>query len=138
MPEIGLPDAGGQDEVVVAELDLLAQRPPRQYPAPIRIDAGRLGDDEFCTRVSKNGRRAATSKPRMFASASPIRTAAMSPASSRAMSQAAATPTTTASWLLVPRTSPRLSVRRQNHSTATPTIAPATPMATETRNCPSW
>ena len=51
-----------------------------------------------CTRVSKNGRLAGTSKARRFATASPIKIAAMSPASSRTMSQAAATPTTHASW----------------------------------------
>ena len=50
-----------------------------------------------CTRVSKNGRLARTSKARRFATASPIKIAAMSPASSRALSQTAATPTTHAS-----------------------------------------
>ena len=47
VPEVGLPDAGGQDEVVVAELDLLAQRAAGQYPPPLRVDASHLGDDEF-------------------------------------------------------------------------------------------
>jgi len=61
------------------------------------------------------------SKPRMFATASPMRTAAVSPASSRAMSHTAVTATTHASWLVVPSTSPRPSLRRQSHSSATPT-----------------
>ena len=39
VPEVGLPDAGGQDEVVIAELDLLAQRPPGQHPPAGRVDA---------------------------------------------------------------------------------------------------
>ena len=51
VPEIGLPDAGGQDEVVVAELDLLAERAPRQHPPPGRVQAGRLGDDELDVAV---------------------------------------------------------------------------------------
>ena len=51
MPEVGLPDAGGQDEVVVTELDLLTQRPPGQHPPPFRIDAVRLGYDELDVAV---------------------------------------------------------------------------------------
>ena len=51
VPEVGLPDAGGQDEVVVAELDLAAQRPPGQHLPPVRIDTGHLGDDEFGVAV---------------------------------------------------------------------------------------
>ena len=88
-----------------------------------------------CTSVSKNGRRAGTSKPRMFATASPMMTAAMSPASSRAMSHAAATPTTVASWLVVPSTSPSRSLRSRNQSTAMPMTPPATPTVMPMRNC---
>ena len=47
VPEVGLPDARGQDEVVIAELDLLTQRAPRQHPPPRRVDAGHLGQDEL-------------------------------------------------------------------------------------------
>ena len=90
-----------------------------------------------CTRVSKNGRLAGTSKARRFATASPIKIAAMSPASSRTMSQTAATPTTHASWAVVLSTSSRSSLHRHNHSTATPTAAPAAPMPMDSRNCPS-
>ena len=51
VPEVGLPDPGGQDEVVVAEVDLPAQRAPRQHPPPGRVQAGRLGDDELDVAV---------------------------------------------------------------------------------------
>src|SRR5450755_696388 len=45
VPEVGLSDAGGHDEVVVAELDLFAERAPGpDYPAP-SVDAGDLGHD---------------------------------------------------------------------------------------------
>ena len=90
-----------------------------------------------CTRVSKNGRLAGTWNARRFATASPIKIAAMSPASSRTMSQAAATPTTHASWAVVASTSSRSSLHRHTHSTATPTTAPAAPMTTDRKNCPS-
>jgi hypothetical protein len=91
-----------------------------------------------CTSVSKNSRRAGASKPRMFATASPITIAASSPASSRAMSHPAATPTTQASWAEVPSTSPSRSLRSRNHSSATPMTAPARPIPTVIRNCPTW
>ena len=90
-----------------------------------------------CTRVSKNGRLAGTSKARRFATASPITTAAISPASSRTMSQAAATPTTVASWAVVASSSSRSSLHRHTHSTARPAAAPATPMPRDSRNWPS-
>ena len=47
MTEIGLPHAGGQDEVVVAELELLTQRAPRQHPSSRRVDLGNLGQHEL-------------------------------------------------------------------------------------------
>jgi hypothetical protein len=51
VPEVGLPDPGGQDEVVVAKLDLLAQRPPRQHLPPAGVDAGHLGYHELDVAV---------------------------------------------------------------------------------------
>src|SRR5215831_5985197 len=90
-----------------------------------------------CTKVSKNGRLAGMLKTRRFATASPIKIAAISPASSRKMSQAAATPITVASWLVVASTLSRFSLTRHNHSTATPTAAPATPMPMDSRSWPS-
>jgi hypothetical protein len=45
--EIGLPDSGRQDEVVVAELHPLTQRAPGQHPPLPRVDAGHLGQDEL-------------------------------------------------------------------------------------------
>ena len=90
-----------------------------------------------CTRVSKNGRLAGTSKARRFATASPIKIAAMSPASSRTMSQAAATPTTHASWAVVASRSSSSSLHRHSHSTATPASAPAAPTPTDSRNWPT-
>jgi len=47
MPEIGLPDPGRQDEVVIAELHLLTQRAPGQHPPLLRVEAGHLGQDEL-------------------------------------------------------------------------------------------
>jgi hypothetical protein len=47
VPEIGLPDAGGQDEVVIVEHELVTKRPPGQDSPPLGIDAGHLGEDEF-------------------------------------------------------------------------------------------
>src|SRR5207248_4282721 len=41
-PEIGLPHPGGQDEVVVTDLDGLTQRAPREHPPPLRVNAGHL------------------------------------------------------------------------------------------------
>ena len=61
--------------------------------------------------------------------------AAISPASSRTMSQAAATPITHASWVVVASTLSSSSLTRHNHSTATPTAAPATRARA---SCTSW
>ena len=91
----------------------------------------------ICTRVSKNGRRAGTSKAPRLATATPIRTAAINPASSRTVSHRAATPTTHASWLVVTSTSSRWSLHMHSHSTPTPRAAPATPIPTDRRNWPS-
>ena len=43
MPEIGLPDARREDEVVIAELDLLTQRAPGQHLPRCVFQAGHLG-----------------------------------------------------------------------------------------------
>jgi hypothetical protein len=47
VPEIGLPDAGRQDEVVIAELHLLTQRVAGQHPPLLGVEAGDLGQDEL-------------------------------------------------------------------------------------------
>ena len=47
MPEVGLPDTGRQDEVVIPELDLLTQRTPGQQPRLLRVNPSHLGHDEL-------------------------------------------------------------------------------------------
>ena len=91
-----------------------------------------------CTRVSKNGRRAGMSKPRILASARPMKIAAISPVSSRIASHPAATPITAASCALVPSTSPSRSLRSSSQSSAVPTTPPASPTTTLNANCASW
>ena len=46
VPEIRLLHPGRHDQVVVAELQLVPERPRRQDPAPFGIDAGHLGQHE--------------------------------------------------------------------------------------------
>ncbi len=46
VPEIRLLHPGRHDQVVVAELQLVPERPRREYPAPICVDAGHLGQHE--------------------------------------------------------------------------------------------
>ena len=45
-PEIGLLHPGRHDQVVIAELQLVPQRPRRQDPPPFNVDAGHLGQHE--------------------------------------------------------------------------------------------
>lgn len=90
------------------------------------------------TSVSKKGRRAGMSKPRMLAAAMPVTIAAMSPVSSRTMSQPADTAITVASCASVPSVSPSRSTRRVSHSSASPTAPPTRPTAMLRRNWPIW
>jgi len=43
VPEVGLLHPGGDDQVVVAVLDALTERPGGQHPPPFGVDAGHLG-----------------------------------------------------------------------------------------------
>ena len=52
MPEIGLLDAGRQDQVVILEFELLAKRAPRIHPSVCRVDPGRLGQHELDVAVT--------------------------------------------------------------------------------------
>src|SRR5215471_1673547 len=52
MPEIGLPDTGGQDEVVVIELDLITSQTPRKDASFSCVDAGHLSEDKIDVAVT--------------------------------------------------------------------------------------
>jgi hypothetical protein len=52
VPEIGLSDAGRQDQVVVVELELLTQRAPRLHVSARGVDPGHLGQRELDVAVT--------------------------------------------------------------------------------------